>query len=70
MNTDMLKGKIRERARTQESVAKSIGISVNRFNAKLNETDEAEGSLGEVNALVKVLCMWPEHRDQMFLVQI
>jgi len=66
LNTDMLKGKIRERAMTQESVAKSIGISLSRFNAKLNETDGAEFSLGEVKALVKVLSIGPEQRDQIF----
>lgn len=66
MNSDMLKGKIREHAMTQETVAKSIGISLSRFNAKLNETDGAEFSLGEVRSLIKLFSLNPEQAEQIF----
>lgn len=38
MNVNMLKGKIKENDMTQEDVANKIGLSLSRFNAKLNET--------------------------------
>ena len=62
----MLKGKIRERAMTQEAVAKSIGISLSRFNAKLNGTDGAEFSLGEAKALIDLFALTPDQVDQIF----
>lgn len=51
MNANLLKGKMMERGMTQEEVAKKIGISLSRFNAKLNETGGAEFSLGEAKSL-------------------
>lgn len=66
MNADLLKGKIRENAMTQETVAKSIGISLSRFNAKLNGTDGAEFSLGEAKALIDLFGLRPEQIDQIF----
>nr|DAQ86061.1 MAG TPA: LAMBDA REPRESSOR (TRIPLE MUTANT)/DNA COMPLEX-DNA COMPLEX, DOUBLE HELIX, TRANSCRIPTION-DNA.1A [Caudoviricetes sp.] len=52
---------------TQEDVAKKIGISLSRFNAKLNETGGAEFSLGEVISLVKLFNLSSKQRDQIFL---
>lgn len=66
MNTALLKGKIRERDYTQADVAKEIGISLSRFNAKINGTDGAEFSLGEVLAMKKVLCLDAELIDEIF----
>lgn len=55
MNSALLKGEIRARSMTQEDVAEKIGISLSRFNAKLNNTGGAEFSLGEVRALKALL---------------
>ena len=66
MNADVLKGKIREKAMTQGEVATKIGCSLSRFNAKLNETNGAEFSLGEVRALKQLLLLTPEQTDVIF----
>lgn len=62
----MLKGKLTENGMTQANAAERIGISLSRFNAKLNETRGAEFSLGEVLALKNVLNLSPEQIDQIF----
>lgn len=67
MNANLLKGKMAEYGMTQEDVAKKIGISLSRFNAKLNETGGAEFSLGEVISLVKLFNLSSKQRDQIFL---
>ena len=66
MQANMLKGKLTENVMTQANAAERIGISLSRFNAKLNETRGAEFSLGEVLALKNVLNLSPEQIDQIF----
>lgn len=66
MNSNLLKGKMKERGMTQEDVAKRIGISLSRFNAKLNETDGAEFSLGEAKSLIDLFCLQSDQIDQIF----
>ena len=66
MNTDLLKGKIREHALTQEQLAAQIGLSLSRFNAKINGTGGAEFTLGEVRAIRKVLSLNSEQTDLIF----
>lgn len=66
MNANLLKGKMMEQGMTQEEVAKKIGISLSRFNAKLNETGGAEFSLGELKSLVELFRLTPKQLDQIF----
>ena len=66
MQANMLKGTLTENGMTQANAAERIGISLSRFNAKLNETRGAEFSLGEVLALKNVLNLSPEQIDQIF----
>lgn len=66
MNGNLLKGEIRSRAMTQDDVSKAIGISLSRFNAKLNNAGGAEFTLGEVNALKKLLGLTPTQIDDIF----
>ena len=66
MNVNLLKGKIREHGYTQEDVAEKMGISLSRFNAKLNERGGAEFSLGELKALRKVLFLTGKQLEQIF----
>ena len=66
MNTNLLKGKMREQALTQEGVAVKMGISLSRFNAKLNEREGAEFSLGEVKALKTILGLTAKQTEQIF----
>lgn len=66
MNTNLLKGKIREKALTQQALADKMGVSLSRFNAKLNERGGAEFSLGELQALKALLTLTPRQVDQIF----
>ena len=66
MNTNLLKGKMRENALRQEDMAAKMGISLSRFNAKLNERGGAEFDLGELQALKRILSLTPKQVDQIF----
>lgn len=66
MNPDLLKGKLREHAMTQAEIAPKIGLSLSRFNAKLNETGGAEFSLSEVCALKSILNLDMVQAAQIF----
>lgn len=66
MNSDLLKGEMRARALTQEDVAGQIGISLSRFNAKLNNSCGAEFSLGEVRKLKNALGLTSSQVDLIF----
>lgn len=66
MNADMLKGKLRENAMTQADAAPKIGLSLSRFNAKLNGTGGAEFSLGEIRAIKRLLALDAVQVDQIF----
>lgn len=66
MNINLLKGKMREKGMTQEAVAKDMGVSLSRFNAKLNQRKGAEFSLGEVQTLRRMLGLTAKQTDQIF----
>lgn len=66
MKCDLLKGAIRAKAMTQGDVARGIGVSLSRFNAKLNETDGAEFSVGEVRSIKDFLNLSVEQVDEIF----
>lgn len=66
MNAALLKGKIREKELTQHDVAEKIGLSLSRFNAKLNSTGGAEFSLGEVRAIRSLLALDAKQVDLIF----
>lgn len=66
VNSALLKGEIRAKSMTQEDIASKIGISLSRFNAKLNNTGGAEFSLGEVRAIKALLCLNSEAVDSIF----
>lgn len=66
MNTNLLKGKLRELGLTQADAAAQLGVSLSRFNAKLNKREGAEFSLGELKALKVLLALTGEQVDQIF----
>lgn len=66
MNSVLLKGKIRAKGVTQGEIATKIGLSLSRFNAKLNNTSGAEFSLGEVRALKTVLSLDSDEVESIF----
>ena len=67
MNANLIKAKMAELGLTQTETAAAIGISVSRFNAKLNGTRGAEFSLPDIIALKKVLTLDAQQIDDIFL---
>lgn len=67
MNSDLIKGKIRELGMTQSDLAEKMGLSLSRFNAKLNETAGAEFSLGEAQAIIRILQLSKDQIEEIFL---
>lgn len=53
METNGLKAKMVEYGDTQAKLAEAVGISLSRLNAKLNGTDGAEFTLGEIKKIKK-----------------
>jgi DNA-binding XRE family transcriptional regulator len=67
VNKNLLKGKIRENGMNQADAAKKIGMSLSRFNAKINETANAEFKLREIKALRDALKLSCEQVEEIFL---
>lgn len=67
MNADLLKGVILSKGMTQADVAKSIGLSLSRFNAKINNTRGAVFTLKEVKALKTLLNLSMSQIEEIFL---
>lgn len=67
MNKKILMSQIVKAGMTQKEVAAKIGISLSRFNAKLNNYRGAEFSLGEMRKLVKLLSIPASLIDEIFL---
>lgn len=66
MNTNKLKSKLKECSLSQEAIADKMGISLSRFNAKINGRRGAQFVLGEVQSLKKILHLTTEQVDQIF----
>lgn len=66
MNSNLLKAKLAENGLTQGDAAGEIGVSLSRFNAKINAADGAEFTLGEVRALKKLLNLSADNTDEIF----
>lgn len=66
MNINKLKGRMRECQLSQERAAEKMGISLSRFNAKVNCRRDAEFSLGELRALKDLLGLSAQEVEQIF----
>ena len=53
LNKNKLVSKMKWHGDTQADLAEYIGISLQRFNAKLNETDGAEFTQGEIRKIIE-----------------
>ena len=62
----MLVSKIKLHGDRNEDLAKYIGISATRFSAKLNETDGAEFTQGEIKAIKEKYNLTGEEVDAIF----
>lgn len=66
MNKLKLVGVMHENGDTQESLASAIGISLQRFNAKINETNGAEFTQGEIQSIKERYDLTAEAIDEIF----
>lgn len=66
MNANLLKGVIRSHGKTQQDVSREIGMSLSRFNAKINNYGGAEFSLSEVRSLKSLLELSPDQIETIF----
>lgn len=66
MKTSKLKGKMMEYGLNQTEMSDRIGMSLSRFNAKLNETGGAEFNLGELQSIKKILGLNANEVDDIF----
>ena len=69
MNKNMFVSKMKLFGDTQEVLAKALGISLSRLNAKINETDGAEFKQNEIRFFRNRWCLTPEEVDQIFFAQ-
>lgn len=67
LNANLIRAKMAEIGVNQAETAKNMGISLSRFNAKLNGTNGAEFSLSDVIALKRVLGLDAQQIDEIFL---
>lgn len=64
MKAGILRGMMAERGETQAELAAGIGISLSRFNAKLN--GKADFTLGEVQAISRRYALTPDQTVAIF----
>ena len=56
--------------RQQEDLAKAIGISLQRLNAKINETGGAEFTQGEIQGIKERYKLTPDEVDNIFFASV
>ncbi len=66
MNANLFKGEMKKLGYRQADVAEKIGISLSRFNAKINGTQGAEFSLAEIRAIKSLFGFSAEQVDIIF----
>jgi hypothetical protein len=69
MNKNALVSKMKLHGDNQSDVAEYIGISLQRFNAKLNETDGAEFTQGEITKIIQKYNLTPEETMMIFFTK-
>lgn len=69
MNKNLFVSKMKLFGDTQEHLAEVIGISLSRLNAKINETNGAEFTKSEINAIKLRYHLTPEEVDMIFFTQ-
>lgn len=66
MNKNMLVGVMYSNGDTQDDLAKAIGCSLQRFNAKLNGRNGAEFTQGEISIIRNRYNLTPNQLDSIF----
>ncbi len=70
MNKQKLVGIMHGNGDRQEDLAKAIGISPQRFNAKINETDGAEFTQGEIQRIKERYNLNSDDIDAIFFASV
>lgn len=66
MNKNLFVSKMKLFGDTQETLGKAIGVSLCRLNAKINETNGAEFTKGEIAAIKVRYHLTAEEVDMIF----
>lgn len=66
MNKNMLISKMKLFGDRQEDLAEFIGLSLSRFNAKLNETNNAQFTMFEIQKIKEKYNLTAEEVDAIF----
>ena len=66
MNKNKLVSKMKWHGDRNEDLAEAIGISQSRFSAKLNATDGAEFTMGEIRMIKDRYNLTSEEIDEIF----
>lgn len=69
MNKQLLASVLAKNGDTQSDLAKVLGLSLSRTNAKINETDGAQFTQNEIVAIKKAYTLTAKEIDEIFLLQ-
>lgn len=69
MNKQLLASVLAKNGDTQSDLAKVLGLSLSRTNAKINETDGAQFTQNEIAAIKKAYALTAKEIDEIFLPQ-
>lgn len=66
MNKRLLASVLAKNGDTQSDLAKVLGLSLSRTNAKINETDGAQFTQNEIAAIKKAYTLTAKEIDEIF----
>ncbi len=66
MNKQLLASVLAKNGDTQSDLAKVLGLSLSRTNAKINETDGAQFTQNEIVAIKKAYTLTAKEIDEIF----
>ena len=70
MNKNLLASKMKMFGDTQLQLSQALGLSLARTNAKINETDGAEFTQGEISIIRFRYQLTPEEVDSIFFASL
>lgn len=68
LNKQLLASVLAKNGNTQSDLAKVLGLSLSRTNAKINEADGAQFTQNEIAAIKKAYALTAEEIDEIFLL--
>lgn len=70
LNKQLLASVLAKNGDTQSDLAKVLGLSLSRTNAKINETDGAQFTQNEIAAIKKAYTLTAKEIDEIFFTPI